>query len=213
MINLINLFLEMFVHIDKNLVTIVNSYGIMIYPLLFLIIFAETGLVVMPFLPGDSLLFAAGALAALGSMNIILLFLIITVAAILGDTLNYWIGYHLGSKVFREKSRFFKKEYLIQTQAFYEKHGVKTIVLARFIPIIRTFAPFIAGIGKMNYSKFIAYNVIGGISWVALFIFGGYYLGSIPLIKNNFSIFILLIIFASISPILFKYIKHKINKN
>lgn len=212
MVNLINLFIEIFVHLDKNLALLVNSYGILIYPLLFLIIFAETGLVLFPFLPGDSLLFAAGALAALGSMNILLLFLIITVAAVLGDTVNYWIGHYLGSRVFREQSKFFKKEYLLKTQAFYDKYGAKTIVLARFIPIVRTFAPFVAGIGRMNYSKFLLYNVVGGLAWVALFLFAGYFLGRLEFIKNNFSIFILIIIFLSLMPLFIEYIKHRIKK-
>lgn len=212
MVNLINLFLELFVHLDKNLAIMVQSYGILIYPLLFLIIFAETGLVVMPFLPGDSLIFAAGALAAMGSMNILFLFLIVAAAAIIGDTVNYWIGNYLGSRVFREKSKFFKKEYLTRTQAFYEKYGAKTIVLARFIPIIRTFAPFVAGIGRMNYSKFLLYNIIGGLAWVALFLFTGYFLGSLDFIKNNFSMFILAIIFLSLVPLVIEYLKHKLKK-
>jgi len=212
MVNLINLFLELFLHLDKNLAIMVQSYGVWIYPLLFLIIFAETGLVVMPFLPGDSLIFAAGALAAMGSMNILFLFLIVAAAAIIGDTVNYWIGNYLGSRVFREKSKFFKKEYLTRTQAFYEKYGAKTIVLARFIPIIRTFAPFVAGIGRMNYSRFLLYNLLGGLAWVALFLFTGYFLGSLDFIKNNFSMFILAIIFLSLVPLVVEYVKHKLKK-
>lgn len=211
--NLIDIFLQFFVHLDKNLEILVSSYGILIYPIIFIIIFAETGLVLFPFLPGDSLLFAAGALAALGSMNILVLFLILIVAAVLGDTINYWIGYYLGSKVFRQKSKFFKKEYLIRTQKFYEKYGAKTIILARFVPVIRTFAPFVAGIGRMNYSKFLFYNVSGGLAWVSLFLFSGYFLGNFEFVKNNFSLFIISIILLSLVPGLIEYLRHRLKKN
>jgi len=212
MMKLVNLFLEVFVHLDRNLAVLVQSYGALIYPLLFLIIFAETGLVVTPFLPGDSLLFAAGALAAIGSMKVSLLFVVITCAAILGDNVNYWIGYHLGPKVFTGRHRFFKVEYLIKTQEFYEKHGPKTVILARFFPIIRTFAPFVAGIGRMRYSRYLLYDVSGGVFWVALFLFAGYFLGSVPFIKKNFSVFILLIIFVSLAPLVVRVLQHKLGK-
>lgn len=208
--NIIDIFLQFFVHLDKNLEILISSYGVLIYPIIFIIIFAETGLVLFPFLPGDSLLFASGALAALGSLNVLLLFLIILIAAVLGDTINYWIGYYLGPRVFREKARFFKREYLDSTQEFYSKYGSKTIVLARFIPIIRTFAPFIAGIGSMNYTRFLLYNVIGGLAWVALFLFGGYFLGTLEIVKNNFSLFILAIIFISVIPGIIEFLRHKL---
>jgi membrane-associated protein len=196
--------------LDVNLASLIQTYGFLVYPILFLVIFAETGLVVTPFLPGDSLLFVAGALAAIGSMNILLLLLILVFAAILGDTVNYWIGNYLGSKVFREQSRFFKREYLLKTQAFYERYGSKTIILARFIPIVRTFAPFVAGIGKMKYPRFILYNIVGGIAWVSIFLFGGYFLGNLPIIKQNLSLFILIIIIASILPVPIEIIIRKI---
>jgi membrane-associated protein len=201
--------LSFFLELDSHLSLLIQNYGMLVYPLLFLVIFAETGLVIAPFLPGDSLLFAAGTLAAIGSMNIFLLFIVIAIAAILGDTVNYLIGYSLGSKVFKENSRFFKKEYLIKTQNFYEIYGAKTIVLARFIPIIRTLAPFVAGIGKMRYSKFISYNIIGGLVWVFLFLFAGYFLGSLNFVKDNLSIFLIIIIFVSLLPIPIDYFLRK----
>ncbi len=199
--------LDFFLHIDKNLVLLVDNYGLLIYLILFLVIFCETGLVVAPLLPGDSLLFAAGGLAAIGSMNILVLFLLLLLAAILGDTVNYWIGHYLGPRVFKEKSRFFKQEYLLSTQNFYEEHGGKTIIFARFIPIIRTFAPFVAGIGSMNYSRFILFNIVGGLLWVVLFLFGGYFFSQIPFIENNFSWFILGIIFVSILPLIIGWLR------
>lgn len=210
--SLIGIFLDFVLHLDKHLNSVVQTYGTYTLLILFCIIFAETGLVITPFLPGDSLLFAAGAIAAQGPLNIYHLFILLIIAAVIGDTINYSIGNYLGHKVFKkEKSRFFKKEYLDRTEKFYEKHGKKTIILARFVPIIRTFAPFVAGIGKMNYLEFIAYNVIGGITWVALFVFGGYFFGNIPIIKNNFSIVILAIIILSIMPMVIEIIKHKKN--
>lgn len=204
--------IDIFLHLDKHLDIVIRQFGVFSYIIIFLIIFCETGLVVTPFLPGDSLLFAAGALAAIGSLNIITLYVSLVIAAVLGDTVNYWIGHFLGEKVFTEKSRFFKKEYLDRTHKFYEKHGGKTIILARFIPIIRTFAPFVAGVGKMSYVKFISYNVIGGIAWVSLFTLGGYFFGNLPIIKNNFHIAIFVIIFISILPGIIEYIKHKRQK-
>ncbi|OGG21216.1 hypothetical protein A3D03_04840 [Candidatus Gottesmanbacteria bacterium RIFCSPHIGHO2_02_FULL_40_13] len=207
-----NLFLDFFLHLDKNLQQVILTYGTATYLLLFIIIFMETGFVVTPFLPGDSLLFVAGALASQGIINAGFLFIILTLAAIMGDTVNYWIGSMVGKKVFHEKSRFFKKEYLMKTEKFYEKYGGKTIILARFMPIIRTFAPFVAGIGKMNYKWFITYNITGGILWVGLFLFGGYFFGNIPLIKNNFEVSIFVIIFVSILPGIIEYIKHKRHK-
>lgn len=209
---MINNFLDFFLHLDKNLAIITQNYGTFTYVLLFLMIFCETGLVITPFLPGDSLLFAAGALASIPNsmLNVIFLFILFSFAAILGDSINYWIGSLVGERVFKEKSRFFKKEYLIRTQNFYEKYGGKTIIIARFIPIIRTFAPFVAGIGKMKYKKFLAYNIIGGILWVGLFTFAGYFFGTLPFVKNNFSLIIIAIIIISILPALFEYVRHKI---
>jgi membrane-associated protein len=205
--------ISLFLELDKNLALMVQNYGALIYPIVFLIIFAETGLVITPFLPGDSLLFAAGAMAAIGSLNIVLLLVLAAAAAIIGDSVNYWIGNYLGPKVFRENSRFFKREYLLRAQGFYERHGGKTIVIARFIPIVRTFAPFVAGIGKMKYSKFLWYNILGGLLWVSIFIFGGYLFGNIPFVKNNFSLFILIIIVVSISPLIIEFFRNKYKKS
>ncbi len=210
---MIKTFLDFIIHIDKYLNQIIQSLGFGTYVILFLIIFAETGLVVTPFLPGDSLLFAAGAFAALGSLNVLILFFSLIIAAIIGDSLNYKIGKHLGKKVFKEDSKYFKKEYLIRTEKFYEKHGAKTIIIARFMPIIRTFAPFVAGIGSMKYKRFITYNIFGAILWVGLFVFGGYYFGNLPTVKKNFTLVILIIIILSILPGIIAFLKHKLNKS
>ena len=189
-------------HIDRHLVDIIQQYGTLTYFFMFLIIFCETGLVVTPLLPGDSLIFALGALAAVGELDIALISGILAVAAILGDTVNYHIGKYVGPKVFaREGNRFFKKEHLMKTHAFYEKHGAITIIIARFIPIIRTFAPFVAGIGIMNYGRFIVYNITGAIMWVALFITGGYFFGNLPIVRKNFTLVIMAIIVISVLPI------------
>ena len=167
-----------------------------------------------PFLPGDSLLFAAGTFAALGSLDVWILFLILTVAAIIGDTVNYWVGYYAGAKIFsRENVRFLNKKHLERTHEFYEKYGGKTIIIARFIPIVRTFAPFVAGIGKMTYWRFIAYNIVGGILWVAIFIFGGYYFGNQPVVRKNFSLVIVAILLISVMPILFEFVRHRMKKS
>lgn len=197
-------------HIDKYLTNIINFLGGWTYFLLFLIIFAETGLVIAPFLPGDSLLFAVGTLAGGGMLNIWTSYLILLLAAILGDTVNYWIGHYIGPKVFnKENSRFFKKEYLEKTREFYEKYGGKTIIIARFLPIIRTFAPFVAGIGKMHYSTFFFYNIVGAFVWVSSLTFLGFYLGGLPLIKENFEYAIFGIIAISLMPMIVEYVRYK----
>jgi len=206
--------IDFILHLDKYLSTIIQAYGTWTYFLLFLIIFCETGLVVTPFLPGDSILFAAGTFAALGSMNVFWLFILISAAAIAGDTVNYWIGRFIGPKIFaKENVRFLNKKYLDRTHKFYEKHGGKTIIFARFIPIIRTFAPFVAGIGQMSYWRFISYNVIGGITWPALFIFGGYYFGNINFVKNNFSLVIIAIIIISVIPAVIEFFREFCKKS
>jgi len=193
--------IDFILNIDKNLIVLAGEYGGWLYGILFGVIFAETGLVVTPFLPGDSLLFAAGALAALGSFNIVYLWVIMAVAAFLGDTVNYWIGHYIGPRAFSMKSGILKKEYLDKAQAFYDKHGGKAIILARFVPIVRTFAPFVAGVGKMHYGRFISFNLIGGLLWVTLFTLGGYFFGNIPWVKENFEIVVVLIILISVVPI------------
>jgi membrane-associated protein len=209
-VELIENFVELFLHLDKHLNVIIQNYGVWTYLLLFLIIFCETGLVVTPFLPGDSLLFAAGTFAALGSLKVEWLFVLLSGAAIVGDTVNYWIGHYVGPKVFhKEDVRFLNKKYLDRTHDFYEKHGGKTIIIARFIPIIRTFAPFVAGIGKMTYGRFISYNVFGGLAWIAIFLFGGYYFGNLPFVKRNFSLVILAIIFISVLPGVIEFLNQR----
>lgn len=203
--------IDFILHLDLYLDTLIQNYGSVIYLILFLIIFVETGLVVMPFLPGDSLLFIAGAFAAKGDMNIILLFIILSIAAIMGDSFNYWIGSYIGDKV-SVNNRFVKKEHLDKTREFYAKYGGKTIVLARFIPIIRTFAPFVAGVGRMEYSKFLGFNVLGGLAWVGSLLFGGYFFGRIQFVQDNLMKFILLIIFISIIPVIVEYLRSRTRK-
>jgi membrane-associated protein len=200
---------DLFIHLDKHLSEIVSQYGTSTYAILFFVIFAETGFVFTPFLPGDSLLFAAGALAALGALNVHLLVVLLIIAAVAGDNTNYWIGHYIGPKVFEKNIRFLKKEYLDKTHAFYLKHGGKTTILARFIPIIRTFAPFVTGIGRMSYIRFVIFDVSGGILWVCLFVYSGYLFGNVPIVKKNFSIVILAIIFISVLPAVIEYVKHK----
>jgi len=204
--------IDMVLHVDNYLLLLIDKFGIFSYVILFMVIFLETGLVVTPFLPGDSLLFAAGSFAALGSFRIEILFVALALAAILGDTINYWIGNYLGPKVFRSKSRLLNKEYLDRTHKFYEKYGGMAIILGRFMPIIRTFVPFLAGIGRMSYFKFLLYNIIGGIAWVSLFLFGGYFFGNIPFVKSNFSIVVLVIIVLSLIPIATEFLRHWLAK-
>jgi membrane-associated protein len=204
---------DLFVHLDKHLGDVIRAYGAYTYGLMFIIVFCETGLVVTPVLPGDSLLFAAGTFASLGAMNVWLLFILLSVAAIAGDTVNYWIGHYLGPKVFHyKKSRFFNPEHLRRTHEFYEKYGGKTIIIARFVPIIRTFAPFVAGIGAMHYSRFIAYNVIGGVAWVLICVFAGYFFGNLPFVKQNFSLVILAIVFVSVMPGVIEFLRYRTSK-
>lgn len=200
-------------HVDDHLFEFITNYGVWIYGILFLIIFVETGLVVMPFLPGDSLLFAAGALAAsTGAMNPWLLILLLFIAAVLGDKLNYHIGKYVGPRVFEIESRFINKQHLIKTQAFFERHGGKTIIFARFIPFARTFAPFVAGAGSMNYKYFLTYNVVGGFLWISSFITLGYLFGNMPIVKDNFTFLIFGIIILSVLPAIIEFIRHKFFK-
>lgn len=205
--------IDIFLHLDRNLANIVSLYGSFVYGLLFLIIFMETGFVVTPFLPGDSLLFAAGALSSAGTMHIGLVYPLFLAAAILGDTVNYWIGHFVGPVVFEKDSRFIKKAYLHKAQKFYDKYGNIAIVFARFVPIVRTFAPFVAGIAKMDYKNFIIYNVIGGTLWVTLFTFAGYLFGNLPFVKENFHYVVVAIIVLSLAPIVYEVIKEKTSKS
>jgi membrane-associated protein len=230
-------FFDFILHLDKYIHLLIQDFGVWSYFILFVIIFCETGLVVTPFLPGDSLLFACGAFAALGALKVGWLYLVLAAAAVLGDTANYWIGYFIGPKIFRreitssteqapgttgaasqgEKPGFLskiaravaKKEYLERTHRFYEKYGGETIIIARFVPIVRTFAPFVAGIGKMTYWRFISYNIIGGVGWVAIFVFGGYFFGNIPFVKKHFTLILAAIIIISLLPGVIEIIRHK----
>lgn len=205
-------FLDFILHLDTHLTDLVNHYGVLTYGILFLIIFAETGFVVTPFLPGDSLLFAAGAISALGSLNIWFMIILLIVAAIVGDTVNYWIGHFFGKKlVDNPKITIINQEHIDKTEQFYKKHGAKTIILARFVPIVRTFAPFVAGVGSMHYSTFIFYNVLGGVLWVTLFTFLGYFFGNMEFIKENFHYAVFAIIGLSIIPMIYEYIQNKRN--
>lgn len=203
---------DFIMHVDVHLGELIRDYGALTYGILFLIIFCETGLVVLPLLPGDSLLFAAGAFSAKGDLNPHLVFLLLSAAAFLGDSLNYFIGKKIGVKAYTMNSRFIKKEYLEKTHKFFEKHGGKTIIFARFFPIIRTFAPFVAGVGEMEYKKFITYNAIGGVLWVALFVYLGYFFGNLPFVKENFTIVLVAIIVISLAPAVITGIKKMFNR-
>jgi len=199
---------DFLIHVDKYVIFFVQQYGLWVYLILFLIVAVETGIVIMPFLPGDSLIFIAGTFAAAGVLNIFLVFAVFALAAIVGDTMNYWIGEFLGNKIIMNRN-LIKPEYLERTKQFYEKHGGKTIILARFVPIIRTFAPFVACIGKMNYIKFLSYNVIGAILWVAVFSAAGYFLGGFAIVKNNLTLFAIGIVILSIMPAVIEFIRHR----
>jgi membrane-associated protein len=207
--NIIAQIIDFILHLDRYLGEIIQNYGTWTFLIMFFVIFMETGFVVTPFLPGDSLIFAAGAFAGLGYLHVGILFVVLALAAIAGDTANYWIGHYIGPRAFSGKVPFLKKEYLDRTHAFYEKHGGKTIILARFIPIIRTFAPFVAGVGAMTYPRFIAYNVIGGLAWVALFTFGGFFFGNLPVVQENFTFVLLAIILISVTPAIYEVIRSR----
>jgi membrane-associated protein len=199
--DLLKKFVDLFLHLDTHLSQVIAQYGTGTYLILFLIVFCETGLVVTPFLPGDSLLFAAGTFAALGQLDLWLMILLLAAAAVLGDTVNYWVGAAIGPRAFSGELRFLKKEHLDRTHAFYEKHGGKTIILARFVPIIRTFAPFVAGVGTMSYRHFLLYNITGAVLWVGLLVPAGYFFGNIPVVRENFTIVILAIVAISVMPV------------
>jgi membrane-associated protein len=211
-VGIINFLIDFVLHLDQHLNEIIQSYGAWTYAFLFIIIFIETGLVITPFLPGDSLLFAAGTFAALGSLNVWLVWLLCFAAAVLGDSVNYWIGNKIGPRAFEQDIRFLKREYLERTERFYEKHGGKTIILARFVPIVRTFAPFVAGVGTMHYGRFISYNVIGGFLWTGLFTWLGYFFGNIEFVQKNFELVIVAIVLVSVVPMVIEYVRSKARK-
>jgi membrane-associated protein len=208
--DLIRQVIDIVLHLDRHLSSVIQDYGVWTYLILFLIIFCETGLVVTPILPGDSLLFAVGTFAARGALDVALVLLLLSVAAVAGDTVNYAVGYRVGPQIFRKKGvRFLNRDYLDRTHRFYERHGPKTIVIARFVPIIRTFAPFVAGIGRMGYGRFVTYNVAGGVSWIAMLVLGGYAFGNIPVVKENFTLVIFAIVALSILPGLVEFLRQR----
>lgn len=208
MIELIQTAINVFLHLDKHLATIIENYGALTYLILFAIIFCETGLVVTPFLPGDSLLFAAGVFASLGSLNILGLLVLLTAAAIIGDTVNYWVGHFVGPRLVRgEKIRFINQKHLDRTHEFFERYGAETIIIARFVPIVRTFAPFVAGVGSMTYGKFLTYNVVGALLWVFLLTLGGYFFANAPVVKDHFSLVIAAIIVISLLPAVYEFLR------
>lgn len=212
MSSVFNTIIDIFLHLDKNLAMVIGQYGTLTYGFLFLIIFMETGFVITPFLPGDSLIFAAAAIAASSSLNIFILYILLILAAVLGDTVNYWIGHFIGPKVFEKDTKLIKKKYLIRTQKFYDKYGGQAITIGRFVPIVRTFVPFVAGIAKMSYKYFIIYNILGGILWVSLFTWTGYFFGNLPFVKDNFHYVVVVIILISLAPIIYEFVKSKIRK-
>jgi membrane-associated protein len=203
---------DIFLHLDKFLGDIITAYGTLTYVILFVVIFCETGLVVTPFLPGDSLIFAAGTFAAMGRLNPWLLFVLLVIAAVGGDAVNYWIGHKIGPRAYTGEVKLIKKEYIDRTHAFFEKHGGKTIFLARFVPIVRTFAPFVAGVGQMSYGYFFRYNVVGGITWVSLFLGLGYFFGTMPFVQKNFELVIIAIILISVVPMVVEWLKARNEK-
>ncbi|MDO8661270.1 MAG: DedA family protein [Candidatus Woesearchaeota archaeon] len=206
-------FIDVILHIQNYLQPLALQYGVWIYGILFLVIFAETGLIVTPFLPGDSLLFATGAFASTGSLNIWFLWFLLCVAAILGDTVNYWIGQRISKALFTENSFWFRKQHLDSAEEFYAKHGKKTIVIARFVPLMRTLAPCVAGMAGMHYKTFLGYNIVGGIVWVSLFLFAGYFFGSVPFVQQNFGIVVIVISIVSFIPVIWEFVKHKLSKS
>lgn len=203
---------DFFLQLDDHLYALIREYGAWTYAVLFLIIFCETGLVVTPFLPGDSLLFAAGAISATGALDPHLTFLLLTIAAILGDTVNYAIGHYIGPKAFTGRYRFLKREYLEKTHEFYERYGGKTIIIGRYVPIVRTFAPFVAGIGAMTYKKFVIYNVLGGVLWVGSLVYAGYFFGNIPVVRDNFGAVVLAIVIISVVPMFIEFLRRRMAK-
>ncbi len=205
----VRLAVDIFLHLDRHLSEVISQYGGWTYGLLFFVIFMETGFVVTPFLPGDSLLFAAGTFAALDALNLYVLIILLAVAAVLGDTANYWIGHTIGERAYSGDIRWLRQDYLERTHAFFEKHGGKTIFLARFVPIVRTFAPFVAGVGRMSYGYFLSYNVLGAAAWVSLMSSAGYFFGNIPVVKHNFSLAIIGVILISLIPIAFEGIRSR----
>lgn len=214
MMELIHTGISIFLHLDKHLDTIIQSYGVLTYAILFLIVFCETGLVVTPFLPGDSLLFAAGVFASRGDLHVAVLLILLGIAAVGGDTVNYWVGHFVGPRIFRgEKIRFLNQKHLDRTHEFFERYGAETIIIARFVPIVRTFAPFVAGVGSMRYAKFITYNVFGGLLWVCLLTFGGYFFANTPVVRDHFSFVVIAIIFISLLPGVYEFARqYKENK-
>ena len=211
---LITYLINIVMHLDSHLLALTQQYGMWIYAILFIIIFSETGLVIFPFLPGDSLLFVAGALCGIGALDFYILLPLLMLAAFVGDNTNYWIGRLLGQRLVQDgDSRFLKHEHLEKTHAFYKKHGGKTIIFARFLPIVRTFAPFVAGVGRMHYRLFMLFSAVGSIAWIAFFVIGGYFLGNIPIIKNNLTLMILLIVFISLAPAMLKFVRHRREQN
>jgi membrane-associated protein len=205
--------IDIVLHVDRYLDIIIQTFGVWSYIILFVIVFCETGLVVTPFLPGDSLLFAAGALAGIGSFDVTILMIVFPSAAIIGDNVNYWIGRTIGPRIFhRENVRFLNRKHLDRTHEFYEKHGGLAVVFGRFAPIIRTFMPFVAGIGKMNYAKFLAYDIFSGILWPAIFVLSGYYFGNLPFVKKYFSLVVIVIIIISVIPILYQIVRMRFEK-
>ena len=213
-VELLATLIDIILHVDRYMNVIIQTFGVWSYVILFVVVFCETGLVVTPFLPGDSLLFAAGAFAAIGAFDLALIIVVFASAAILGDNVNYWIGRFVGPKIFhRENVRIFNRKHLDRTHAFYERHGGKTVILARFMPIIRTFMPFVAGIGRMFYPRFLAFDITGGIAWPALFVLLGYFFGNIPLVKRYFSLVVIVIILISVMPIFYQVIKTRMETN